>query len=334
MPHGYWRANMRWIAVIIGLGMMLMLVVATGVLWWGLGITFLLALLIGAVITPTDPVVTTPIVTGSMAEEKITERVRHNLSAESGVNDGLGYLFVMLPILLITTPDTAWNEFLTKVLLWEILGAILIGAMAGFVLGKLFIFVRERDLMEESSYLSFIVPLGLLLLGAGKLIGTDGLLVVFIGMAVFGQVIPQREEAEEDKVQDSIAQLFLLPVFVLLGLALPMEQWAQLSWMAVLVVVAAVVLRRVVTLWMLWPWLKGIHDRAEIAFLSWFGPIGISALFYATLAEKETGDHRIFVVVTLAITCSVLIHGLSAAPLSAWLKNREPDNKQREEVHA
>src|SRR5699024_9677565 len=120
------------------------------------------------------------------------------------VNDGLGYLFVMLPILLITTPDTAWGEFLTKVLLWEILGAILIGAMAGFVLGKLFIFVRERDLMEESSYLSFIVPLGLLLLGAGKLIGTDGLLVVFIGMAVFGQVIPQREEAEEDKVQDSI----------------------------------------------------------------------------------------------------------------------------------
>lgn len=334
LPHGYWRANMRWIAVIIGLGMMLMLVVATGVLWWGLGITFLLALLIGAVITPTDPVVTTPIVTGSMAEEKITERVRHNLSAESGVNDGLGYLFVMLPILLITTPDTAWNEFLTKVLLWEILGAILIGAMAGFVLGKLFIFVRERDLMEESSYLSFIVPLGLLLLGAGKLIGTDGLLVVFIGMAVFGQVIPQREEAEEDKVQDSIAQLFLLPAFVLLGLALPMEQWAQLGWMAVLVVVAAVVLRRVVTLWMLWPWLKGIHDRAEIAFLSWFGPIGISALFYATLAEKETGDHRIFVVVTLAITCSVLIHGLSAAPLSAWLKNREPDNKQREEVHA
>nr|WP_304503877.1 cation:proton antiporter [Corynebacterium lemuris] len=334
LPHGYWRANMRWIAVIIGLGMALMLVVATGVLWWGLGISFLLALVLGAIVTPTDPVVTTPIVTGSLAEEKVPERVRHNLSAESGINDGLGYLFVMLPMLLMTTPDQAWQEFLTTVLLWEVLGAVLVGALAGFVFGKVFVLVQEHDLMEESSYLAFIVPLALLLLGAGKLLGTDGLLVVFIGVAVFGQVIPQREESEEDKVQDAIARLFLLPAFVLLGIALPISDWAGLGGAALAVVATAVLLRRLVTLWTLRPLLKGVHDRSETFFLSWFGPIGISALFYATLAERHTGNHEIFVLATLAITCSVLLHGLTAAPLSAWLKKREPQDKQQEEVSA
>lgn len=335
LPHGYWRANLRWVASIIGLGMVLMLVVATGVLWWGLGAPFLVALLLGAIITPTDPVVSTPIVSGSLAEEKVTERVRHNISAESGINDGLGYLFVMLPVLLMTTePGQAWQELLLIVLLWEVLGAAVLGAAAGYLLGKLFVLAQDRGLMEESSYLSFIVPLALLLLGAGKLIGTDALLAVFVGVAVFGQVIPQSVEEQEDRIQDGVARLFLLPVFLLLGLVLPIGEWAQLGWIVPVAIVAAVLLRRLVTLWSLRPLLKGIHDRWETAFLSWFAPVGVSALFYATLAERHTGNREIFVYATLAITGSVVVHGLTSAPLSAWLKRQEPPVKQREETAA
>ncbi|WP_026532936.1 cation:proton antiporter domain-containing protein [Arthrobacter sp. H41] len=332
LPHGYWRDNVRWIAAVIGLGMALMLIVATGVLWWGLGVPFLVALLVGAIITPTDPVVTTPIVTGSLAEQKVTERVRHNISAESGINDGLAYLFVMLPVLLMTKPEQAWYELLTKVLLWEVFGAAVVGAVAGYLLGKLFILVHDKGLMEESSYLAFIVPLALLLLGAGKLIGTDALLAVFVGVAVFGQVIPQREEAQEDKVHDAVARLFLLPVFLLLGIALPIGEWAGLGWVAPVVIIAAVLLRRLVTLWLLRPLFTDIHDRSETVFLSWFAPVGVSALFYATLAERHTGNHEIFIYTTLAITASVLVHGLTSAPFSAWLKHREPQVKEREDT--
>jgi NhaP-type Na+/H+ or K+/H+ antiporter len=326
LPHGYWRSDARWIAVVIGLGM--------AVLWAALGVPFLVALLLGAIITPTDPVVTTPIVTGSLAEERIPERVRHNLSAESGLNDGLAYLFVLLPVLLLTEPDRAWHELLTTVLLWEVLGAAVFGALAGFLLGRLFVVVRRHGLMEESSYLAFVVPLALVLLGTGKLLGTDALLAVFVGVAVFGQVIPQRDEAQEDKVQDAVARLFLLPVFILLGLALPVGEWAELGWGAPLVLGAALLLRRFVALWALRPLLRGVHDRAETLVLSWFGPIGVSALFYATLAERHTGNHEIFVHTTLAVTLSVLVHGLSTAPLSAWLQHREPERKQEEETPA
>lgn len=334
LPHGYWRANARWILVVIGLGMPLMLVVATGVLWWGLGASLVVALLVGAIVTPTDPVVTTPIVTGSLAEEKVTERVRHNLSGESGINDGLGYLFVMLPVLLVTEPDRAWRELLTTVLLREVVGGALVGAATGFLLAKLFNLVQGKGLMEESSYLAFIVPLALFLLGAGKLIGTDALLVVFVGVAVFGQVIPQRAEDEEDKVHDAVARLFLLPVFLLLGLALPFDEWAGLGWATPVVVVAAVLVRRLVTIWALRPLITGMHDRSETAFLSWFAPVGVSALFYATLAERHTGNHDVFVYATLAITGSVVVHGLTSAPFSAWLQHREPQLKEKEETSA
>ncbi|GGG69563.1 sodium:proton antiporter [Kocuria dechangensis] len=332
LPHGYWRANARWIAVVIGVGMGLMLVVATGVLWGLLGVPFVLALLMGAIITPTDPVVTTPVVTGSMAEERVPERVRHNLSAESGINDGLGYLFVMLPVLLLTTPDQSWPELLTTVLLWEVLGAAVFGAVAGYLLGKLFVLVKDKGLMEESSYLGFLVPFGLFVLGAGKLAGTDAVLAVFVAAAVFGQVIPQREEEQEDKVDDVVNRFFLLPIFVLIGLALPLPEWVELGWDAPVALLAAVLVRRLVTLWVLYPMLRGVHDRPETGFLSWFGPIGVSALFYATLAERHTGHHEIFVYTTLAITASVVVHGLSTAPLSAWLARREPQRKQRTET--
>lgn len=334
LPHGYWRANARWIVVIIGVGMALMLVVATGVLWGLLGVPFLLALLLGAIITPTDPVVTTPVVTGSLAEQRIPERVRHNLSAESGINDGLGYLFVMLPVLLLTKPGEAWQELLTKVLLWEVLGAGLFGAVVGYLLGKLFVVVRSRGFMEESSYLGFLVPFGLFVLGAGKLLGTDAVLAVFVAAAVFGQVIPQWEEEQEDKVDDVVNRFFLLPIFVLIGLVLPWSEWAQLGWGPPVVLLAAVLVRRLVTLWALRPLLKGVHDRPETFFLSWFGPIGVSALFYATLAERHTGHHEIFVYTTMAITASVLVHGLSTAPVSAWLARQEPQRKQYEETAA
>lgn len=324
LPHGYWRANLRWVAVIIGVGMPLMLVVASGILWAMLGVSFLVALLLAAIITPTDPVVTTPIVTGSMAQENIPEDVRLNLSSESGLNDGLGYLLVMAPVLLLTQPQSAWHEIFTTVLLQEVLGAFLFGAVAGYLLGKLFVLAKDKGLMEENSYLGFIVPAGLLVLGAAQLLHTNSVLAVFIAGAVFGQVIPERDEQQEEKVNDAVNQFFLLPVFILLGLALPVHEWALLGWLPVVVMLLAVLLRRLIALWAVRPLLKTVHSRPETLFLSWFGPIGISALFYAMVAQRHTGNQEIFIYTSLAVTLSVLVHGLSTAPACRWLAHHTP----------
>lgn len=329
LPHGYWRRNIRWVAVIIGLGMAAMLLAAAGVLWAGLQVPLLVALLFAAIITPTDPVVTTPIVTGPVAEERIPQRLRHNLSAESGINDGLGHVFVMLMVLLLTSPATAGGDF-AAVLLWEVIGGSIFGMILGFLMGHLFIRVKKRGLMDESSYLVFLLPFSLFLLGSAALLNAEGLLAVFLGSAVFGQVIPQRDEDEEDKIDDAVNQLLLLPVFVLLGAALPLDRWVQEGWLVAAVIVVAVFARRLVALWGLRPLLKPLHDRSETLFLSWFGPIGISALYYTMVAQDHTGNQDLFVWVTVAITASVLIHGASTAPLSRWLKLHERRGKAPE----
>lgn len=66
-----------------------------------LGLPALQALLLGALVAPTDPVVSSSIVTGDLAEEHVDADARHLISAESGVNDGLAFLLVMLPALLL-----------------------------------------------------------------------------------------------------------------------------------------------------------------------------------------------------------------------------------------
>ena len=127
-------------------------------------------------------------------------------------------------------------------------------------------------------------------------------------------------------------QLLLLPVFVLVGLALPIEAWLQQGAAVAAVIVAAVFLRRAVVVWGLRPLLKPVHDRTETLFISWFGPIGISTLYYAMVAQKHTGNPDIFVWATLAITASVVIHGLSTAPLSRWLRFHEPRGRIENDV--
>jgi NhaP-type Na+/H+ or K+/H+ antiporter len=67
-----------------------------------LSVPLLTALLIGSVLAPTDPVLADSIIAGKTAEENVPERLRNSITAESGANDGLALLLVMMPILLLT----------------------------------------------------------------------------------------------------------------------------------------------------------------------------------------------------------------------------------------
>lgn len=323
LPHGYWSHNLRWTIPIIALGMMGMWVVATGIIWGFLGVPFTIALLIGAIVTPTDPVVSTPIVTGSIAEAQIPPRVRYNISSESGLNDGLAYLFVFLPVLLLAhSPQTAWREWLTHVLLREALAAAVLGVVGGFLIAKLFVYVTAHGLMEEAAYSGFVITLAPFLLGLFKLLGTNAILGVFVAAAVFGQIITQGEEREEYRESEIISRFFIIPIFILLGVGLPIEEWSSLGLIAPIAILCAILLRRLITVWLLYPFHKGLHSKAETLFLSWFAAVGVSALYYATVVERETGRREVFVYVTLAITLSLLIHGLTATPFGAWLHRR------------
>ena len=83
-----------------------------------------MAVLIGAIVTPTDPVVASSIVAGGVAERNLPARLRHAISSESGFNDGLALPFVVLPVLVLTEPPgEVLGHWLTHTILLEIVGA-------------------------------------------------------------------------------------------------------------------------------------------------------------------------------------------------------------------
>jgi NhaP-type Na+/H+ or K+/H+ antiporter len=312
-PLRGWRS----LAVLLGLVMPLMWLTSGLLVYLILGLPLLVALLVGAVVTPTDPVVSSTIVTGELAEKNLPDRVRYTLSAESGANDGLAYPFVLLPILLLSRPpEEALSHWLTHILLWEVGVAVVFGVIMGYGAGLLLEWAYGRGAMEQTSFLAYTLALSLAVLGAAKLLGSDGILAVFVAGLAFDAAVRESDRAEEERIQEAVNRFFILPIFVLLGLTIPWEEWLELGWAGLILALTVLLLRRLPAVLALKPLLGRVRGMRDALFLGWFGPIGVAALYYASLSVREAGVEEVWVAGSLIICASILIHGLSATPLT------------------
>jgi NhaP-type Na+/H+ or K+/H+ antiporter len=317
LPKGDPFRRWRSLLVLLGLVMPLMWLSSGLLTFLILGVPFWVALLVGAVVTPTDPVLASTIVTGNMAEENLPERVRHTLSAESGANDGLAYPFVFLPILMLAhPPEEALTHWLVHTILWEVGVAVAAGALIGYAAGRLLEWAEAKETIEQTSFIAYTLALSLAVLGGAKLIGTDGILAVFVAGVAFDMAVQGGERAQEQKVQEAVNSFFILPIFVLLGLTLPWGRWLELGWAGLALAVAVLLLRRLPAMIVLNPLLGRVRGLRDALFLGWFGPIGVAALYYANLSLRETGAEIAWVAGSLIITASIVVHGVSAAPFT------------------
>lgn len=281
------------------------------------------ALLLGAILTPTDPVVASSVVTGKFAQTHLPVRIRNGLSMESGANDGLAYLFVMLAILAMQHPaGEATSRWLIDVFLVGVLAATATGAAVGFAAAKLLSFADRRGWMASSSLLGYTIAFSLATLGGAKLFGADALISVFAAGLTFNLCSDRKEEHEEEQIQEAIAKLFTLPMFIIFGVSLPFSAWGDASWFLVAFAMTILLLRRLPVLIGLSGALRGYFNHRDIAFLGWFGPIGIAAIYYATLAHKHLGDPLFWHVASAVVFASILLHGVTAAPLTKAYHHR------------
>ncbi len=329
LPRRYLRPHWRALVVVLGPVMLLMWLVSGMLVFAVLGVPIWLALLIGAVLTPTDPVIASTIVEGRLAQRLLPERLRHFLSAESGANDALAYPLVFLALLMLEGPAaSALSEWVWRSVLWETGGAVLLGIALGYVAGWLLVWGYRRETVAETSHLVYSLALTATALGATHVAEANGLLAVFVSGLVFRRVIPEEEDQSEERVQEAVNDFFLLPVFILLGVVVPWREWLDLGWRAAVLVVAVLLLRRLPAFLALAPAMETVRGRAEALFLGWFGPIGVAALYYAALSRSETGDELVFTVATLVICSSVVAHGVTATPGSRLLGRREARDRQ------
>jgi NhaP-type Na+/H+ or K+/H+ antiporter len=311
----YLRDRARSLAVIVGPGMVVMWLLSSLVASLALPIGLLVALVVGAVLTATDPVLANSIVVGETATENIPERLRVLLSAEAGINDGVAYLFVVLPLLLLAHPvDTALADWLTRTVLWEVLGAVALGVVVGMVVGRLERLESDRETLDETSVFTLTVALTFFVLGLAALGGTDDVLAVFVAAVVYNWKADPRAEEREQRVQEVFDRLFTIPAFVVFGMAIPWADWAALGWRGPALVVGVLLLRRLPMIVAFRRFVPPLDRPAASLFVGWFGPIGIAAVFYAILAVERTGTELVWTATSLVFAGSILVHGATAVP--------------------
>lgn len=133
-----------------------------------------------------------------------------------------------------------------------------------------------------------------------------------------GAFVAGSSDAKEsqEEIQEAISRFFDLPIFVLLGMTIPWEGWNGLGWSGLLLVAAVLLLRRLPAVLTLRPLLGPLRKGYAVLFLGWFGPVGAAALYYAAFSLRETGIEEVWTVGSLIICASVMVHGVTATPLT------------------
>ncbi|MDG4763263.1 cation:proton antiporter [Solwaraspora sp. WMMD406] len=314
-----YRTVLRPIGVLLVAGMAGMALIGAGLAWSVLGLPAALAVLLGACLTPTDPVLASSVVSGQPAEQSLPARLRQVISGESGANDGLAFLFVVLA-LIAAVPRPAGEQLFEAA--WGVVGAVLVGLTVGYVAGRAVRAAEAREQVDKGSLLIFAAVLGVAALGIARMAGTDAVLAVFVTGLAYNRMIGQESRASEQRLDDALTRYLVLPVFFLLGLELPWRQWLELGWPAAAFAVAVLLLRRLpVVVVALRPAL-GMSWR-DAVFLGWFGPIGVSALFYLTYSHREGAvDPRLWAAGTLVVALSTVVHGTTATVGRRWYAAR------------
>src|ERR671910_477053 len=327
LPVGYSSSNWRLLFVLLGIVMPLMWIAGGFLVYLILGVPFWVAVMIGAIVTPTDPVVASSIVAGGVAERNLPAKLRHAISSESGFNDGLALPFVVLPVLVLTEPPgEVLGRWLTHTVLLEIVGGAALASLMGYLAGKTLRWAERKETMERTSLLTISLALSLTVLGVTELLHLNGVLAAFVAGIVFNFAGSSDAKESQEEIQEAISRFFDLPIFVVLGMALPWEGWLELGWGGLLLVAAVLVLRRLPAVLALRPLLGPLRGKTkDVLFLGWFGPVGAAALYYAAFSYRETGIEAAWTVAALLICPPVLVPGKTATPLTK-LYGRLPQN--------
>jgi len=231
IPRHWLRTNWRGMAVPLLPGMLLMTLAGALVGAVTLGLPLLPCLILGAAIAPTDPVLSAPILTGRLAIRAVPDGLRDAMTAESGINDGLGLPLVMLPILLMQHgPTEVVSDWLIHVLAWEIGGAVVVGCAAGWLTSRCMAWARGRPDAEEASLLTVTISLALATTAGVRLLGGDEILAAFVAGAVLNNTNRRIEVQEHhERFTEALGRFFDLPVMILFGAAIHWSAWSAMG---------------------------------------------------------------------------------------------------------
>lgn len=310
-PVGEMTRRWRPVLVLLVVVMPAMAALTALVGTWTLGMSVPVAAVLGACLAPTDPVLASSVVTGEPAKRSLPARLRVTLSMESGINDGLA-----LPMVLVAASavGASLQQHLWLEAAWKVVGALLVGVLLGLLAARLLRHAERHSEIARSQELLYSVVLATATLGAAGAARTDGLLAVFAAGLAFNAATPEREREQEVEIDEGVNQVLVLPLFVLFGAALPWDGFARLGWAGAAFVLGVLLLRRLPAVALLGR-AVGARGAPDVVWLGWFGPVGVAAIYYLThLSSLGVDDPVVWHAGALAVTASIVAHGLTAAP--------------------
>ena len=274
--------------------------------------------LVGALLSPTDPVLSSAIVNNP----RVPRLIRHSLNLESGLNDGLA-----LPAVLALTASAAGDEDFTwwSFVLQDVGVGVATGVLVAFVGSRLM--PGGRVLGDEiSRHQKALYALGVAFSAYG--IATlppegNGLIAVFTAAIAFGIWRPDIAGAFEAQSED-IIELVKLGVFLVFGAILTLDGLFGDGLAAVGIVACALLVARPVAVFIALSGTRQV-DAAEKAFMAWFGPKGVATMTFAlfVLGSGLAEGERVFNIAALAVLTSIIAHGLTDHAGSEWIGRRE-----------
>jgi sodium/hydrogen antiporter len=272
------------------------------------------AFLLAAILSPTDPVVTSTVVTA----QRVPALIRHTLNLESGLNDGLALPFVLFFLVLATAGGDAGQEAV------ELLGEAAFGAAIGIALGVIGGRLHSRlpgggiTARYEGIY---AVGFGLAAFGLADVTFGNGLIAAFVA----GIVLAREEHEVPDSFvafSDNVSSIFAVITFFLFGALIVATGYDGSIWALLAFIAVALLIARPVAVLAA---LVGTKlPRPQRLFIAWFGPKGVASMLFALfiLDRSVAEGSLVFDVAAFVILSSILAHGLTDTVGARWIERR------------
>jgi NhaP-type Na+/H+ or K+/H+ antiporter len=304
---------------LLGIGMPL--TIALGTLVAALLLTdlsFWEAAIVGAVLAPTDAALGQAVV----SNPRVPVRVRQALNVEAGLNDGLSVPFLALFLILAMEEEHLSANLWIRFALEQVGLGILVGVGVGLAGGSLVRWASRRAWMTESFQRLALLALALIAWALADQIGGNGFIAAFVGGLVVGPTV-ERVGEQLIRFTETEGKLLNLSVFFIFGV-LVLGAIQHLSWEVALYALLSLTVIRMLPVALS---LYGTHLRGiSVLFAGWFGPRGLASIVLGLIVVEEApllpGRDEIELVVALTVLLSVLLHGLTSAPLSAVYARR------------
>jgi NhaP-type Na+/H+ or K+/H+ antiporter len=274
--------------------------------------------LVGALLSPTDPVLSSGVVTNP----RVPRIIRHSLNLESGLNDGLALPAVLAFTAALSTQDDdfVWWEFVLQ----DVSVGVVTGVLVGYGASRLL--PRERSLEERiPAHQKALYALGTAFAAYGVATVAppegNGLIATFVCAIVFGIRRPD-VCATFARQSEDIIEIVKLGIFVVFGSLLTLGELFGDGLAPLAIAACTLLVARPVAVFAA---LAGTRvDTVTKAFMSWFGPKGVATMTFSllVLAEGIPAGSEIFDIAALTVLVSIIAHGLTDTPGANWIAAR------------